>query len=425
MRWLCILLCAGCFTKDRKPMVADTHQGGTIMLPAPCNYSVTTQDSASRPEIPEVLMLGSDPTPKMIHLNVAHDPMTGMAILWRTNDNSTLATTVQYGVNGKTDQSTDGFTFVYDISIGDPVRIHETHLCGLTPDTEYTYRVGGTDALGNQSWSSNYTFRTAPKAQDAETVFLVLGDTRDGYDVWGSTLKLAVQMAMPDFILFSGDETTLGPLQDEWDAWFAAADPILASNPMIVAHGNHEVNSVNFFSQFAMPGDEQNFAVDIGAAHVTVANDTPVDMADLTGANAQLLDQHLSTNQPWSILVHHKPMFSASAGAHPGDVVTMRMAWQSIIDSHKVDLVLNGHDHDYERSKPMRGSTPGLTNADGTVFAVVGSAGAPLYDNGSDFWTAFSAKTYCFAIMRVKAGLITFNAYHADGTPLDSTMLTK
>jgi 3',5'-cyclic AMP phosphodiesterase CpdA len=148
-------------------------------------------------------------------------------------------------------------------------------------------------------------------------------------------------------------------------------------------------------------------------------------MADLTGANAQLLDQNLATSAPWSILVHHKPMFSASAGAHPGDVITMRNAWQPIIDSHKVDLVLNGHDHDYERSKPMRGMTPGVTNADGTVFVVVGSAGAPLYDKGSDFWTAYSEKTYCFAIVRVKKGLITFNAYHADGTPIDSTMLTK
>ena len=57
-----------------------------------------------------------------------------------------------------------------------------------------------------------------------------------------------------------------------------------------------------------------------------------------------------------------------------------------------MDLVLSGHDHDYERSKPMRGATPGA----GTVYVVVGSSGAPLYDNGSDVWTQLSEKTFSF-----------------------------
>jgi hypothetical protein len=47
--------------------------------------------------------------------------------------------------------------------------------------------------------------------------------------------------------------------------------------------------------------------------------------------------------------MHHKPMFSAAGGGHGSDM-TIRMLWQPVIDANKVDLVFNGHDHDYERT---------------------------------------------------------------------------
>ncbi len=425
------LVLNGCFwdgfTKETAKQT-DLHQGGSIML-TKCGYSVTTQDGASIPEF-GTDQLGDDPTPKFIHLNVANDPKQGLAVLWRTNDETTLATTVQYGVNGATDQSEKGFTFVYDVATGGDVRMHETHLCGLTPNTTYTYRVGGKGADGTEVWSPNYTFTTAPDRSatpDAQVTMLVIGDTRDGYSTWGATLKTAFQKAVPDVILFSGDGTTLGPIQDEWDAWFMAADPLLASTPMMLAHGNHDVNSVNWFSQFAQPGDEQNFGLDYGPVHLTVANDTPMDPADVAGVLATTLDNNLKagSHAPWNLLMHHKPMWTAAAGPHPEDALTTRVPWQPLVDADNVDMVFNGHDHDYERTKPMRGSTPGVNPSDGTIYTVVGSAGAELYDNGSSFWTATSAKTFCFAIVRVRQGMLQYDAYKNDGSALDTLTITK
>ena len=425
------LIAAGCFFEKETPDQShDLHEGGSIMLDS-CGYSVSTSDGASVPELGQPV-LGSDPTPKFVHLNVGKDPRTGVAILWRTNDEATLATTVQFGVNGATDQSQGGFTFVYDL--GAPtaaglttVRMHETHLCGLTPDTEYTYRVGGIDQNGNEAWSPTYTFRTLPMDPNAEVAMLVIGDTRDGYSTWGNTLAQAFAKMQPDIVLFDGDGTTLGPIQDEWEAWFAAVAPELPLAPMILAHGNHDVSAVNWFSQFAMPGDEQNFAVDFGAVHLTVANDTPIDLSDLTGSLKQTLDTNLKAGMgsPWNILMHHKPMYSAAAGPHPTDVTLMRQAWLDVVDADAVDVVFNGHDHDYERSKPMHGDKVQPTTAGATVYVVVGSAGADLYDKGSDYWTAFSEKTYCFAIVRVRQGSFQMTAYRDDGSMLDSMMITK
>jgi acid phosphatase type 7 len=411
-------------------MAVDPHLGGTIAL-AQCGYSVATVPGASIPH-PSSAMLGSDATPKQVHVNVAHDGRTGMAILWRTNDETTLATTVQYGTGGKTDQTQDGFTFVYDINEPDgtpaSVRVHETHLCGLQPDTVYSYRVGGSDGKTSK-WSPVYSFRTLPdgsKDPTASVSMLLLGDTRGGYSTWASTLTTAFGMKTPDVILFSGDAVTLGITQDDWDSWFDGAGDFLANTPMIFAHGNHESNAVNFFSLLAMPGDEQNFALDFATLHLTVANDSPANTADLTGVLATTLGKNLAANgsAKWNLLMHHKGLFTSSP-THLDDATTMRAAWQSIIDANNVDLDFNGHDHDYERSFPMRGMTAGTQPSDGTIYIVVGSAGAPLYDVGMETYTAFTESTYSFAFVDVGPSMLSLNAYRNDGSMLDTLMISK
>src|SRR5262245_60578330 len=75
--------------------------GGTIMPPG-CNYMVTTRDGASAP-VMSTNMQGADPTPHQLHLGVAGDAAHSIAIQWRTKDETTLATTVKYGVGSATD----------------------------------------------------------------------------------------------------------------------------------------------------------------------------------------------------------------------------------------------------------------------------------------------------------------------------------
>ncbi len=424
MRYLiCLaLISSGCFfrkvTYDEQP---DNLSGGEIMIPS-CGYSVTTKDGASRPT-ESVPMVGTDPTPWAVHLAPGRDPSTSMTIVWRTKDNETRATSVEYGENKTTGYRADGFTFYYGIATG-TVRIHEVHLCGLNPDTEYTYRVGGVG-----SFSPLYTFRTAPdrtKNPDAEVLILVIGDTRDGYATWADSLASAQKVGMPELIMFNGDAITLGPIQEEWDAWFSKAESIFPYVPLVYAHGNHDVNSVNFFSQFALPGDEELYGIDFGPVHLTVLNDTPITKNDVYTKAPAFLDADMkkAASAPWKLMMHHKPLWSAAASAIPVDM-QQRAAWQPVIDANKVDFDFNGHDHNYERSKPLRGSTPQSSALDGTTFVVVGTAGAPLYEAGKDFWTEKSEKTHNFVFLRVRRNKLDLNAYRQDGSMLDSLTVIK
>ena len=82
----------------------------------------------------------------------------------------------------------------------------------------------------------------------------------------------------------------------------------------MLAHGNHEVNAVNYYSQFAMPGDQENFGFDYGHAHLTVANDTPDNLSAIAGSTRDAIeaDFEASKNARWKLLMHHQPIWSSA-----------------------------------------------------------------------------------------------------------------
>lgn len=105
--------------------------------------------------------------------------------------------------------------------------------------------------------------------------------------------------------------------------------------------------------------------MDYGSIHLTTLNDSPLDMGVLAGSTATFLTSDLTANatRPWRFVLHHKPIYSSSLG-HGSDLA-LRALWQPIYDAQRPDLVLNGHDHTYERTKPLRNGAEQATAADG------------------------------------------------------------
>ena len=390
---------------------------GSIEIPG-CGYSVTTQYGAEAPKLSGD-NVGSDPTPRLVHLGIVGDPKTSIVAQWRTADETTTKTEIRYaeGANLAADQLTKtakGIHFRYAGTGTDLFHMHQAHLCGLAPATTYSYQVGAGNA-----WSPVYTFHTAPDVganPDAEVVFGFVGDSRGGYDVWAQ-LAAQIQMRAPDLVLFSGDATTIGITQDEWEEWFAAAEPLLATVPVVPTNGNHEANAINFYSQFAMPGDQQNFGFDYGFAHIFVANDTPDDPSALTGATPAAIDADFTAheNARWKLLMHHRPMWSS--GTRHGSDLTLQASWGPIVDKHHLDLVLNGHEHMYELSYPLLGGQVQASAATGTVYVVAGGAGAELYGwMTPGFWSQYIEMTHTAAMLHVRGSQLTMDSFHADGS---------
>jgi len=188
-----------------------------------------------------------------------------------------------------------------------------------------------------------------------------------------------IQQRTPDLVLSRATRVTVGLTQYEWETFLEAAEPLFATTPVILTNGNHEANAVNFYSQFAMPGDQENFGFSYGFAHLFVANDSPEDPSALTTSIPNAMDADFTDNASarWKVLMHHRPMWSS--GSRHGSDATLQAAWGPIVDKHHLDLVLNGHEHQYEISKPLLGGAVQTTSATGTVYVVSGGAGAELY----------------------------------------------
>ena len=396
--------------------------GGTLAI-ASCGYSVTTKFGAETPKA-SGSTFGKDPSPQFVHLGFVGDPKTTMVAQWRTADETTTAGFVRYAAgDGLTaDQLTEkvtGIEFGYRGTGTAIYRMHQAHMCDLQPNTTYSYQVGSTNG-SKQYLSPVYTFHTAPDitaTPDAESMIGVLGDSRDSAQIWGQ-LADEVKARAADLILFSGDAVLVGLDQSEWDAWLGAAPDTLANTPIVMTDGNHEANAINLYAQFAMPGDQETFGFDYGYAHFTVANDTPEDDTALTTTTLDAIkaDFAASTSARWKLFMHHQPMYSAGQ-PHLSDL-TLRASWAPIVDQYGIDLVLNGHEHQYEITKPLNNNMVQASTANATVYVVQGGAGASLYPVGTDFWTQYSEMTYGASVLHVRRDQLTLDSFRQDGSAL-------
>lgn len=361
------------------------------------------------------------PDPFHVHLGwPASDPSRSISILWRT-DVDTLASVVEYGVDGKLTERVETVSFLYGgASAGEgPLRIHELKLCGdLEPNTTYSYRVGG-----EGHWSDTFTFTTPgePGSFDSYRIGFI-GDSRGAHETWDDLLA-QMESHSPDFYVFGGDMVDLGPSQADWDAWFDAAGTVFAENVLVPAHGNHEFLAVHYFAQFSLPNNEEWFSLRYGNLHLVSLNDV-VRSSDQIGTDqvAYLDDVFTEHDSDWQIAVHHQAMYSASD--RHGSNLTLRELWAPKFDQHGVDLVVAGHNHLYERSVPIKGDAQS-TEADGTTYIVTGGAGAPIYSGLEDHWfTEVANPIEHFVIGDFGPTGATFEVYDRSDNLIDSFTLS-
>lgn len=426
--------------------------------PEGCGYEVVSAQVISAALHSEAI--GVTPAPDHIHTSFAGPATTSFAVNWRTVGVDTLATQVLYGADEPAVLAADGPGTGVSVQSGHSMKydraggflVHEAHVCGLAPSTRYFYKVGGAGA-----WSSVFDVSTSPTIGTPEVWrFGVTGDSRNEPAIFAET-QARLQTAAVDLQVFSGDAVVLGPNQGEWDAFFEASaggvsvQDVLARIPFMVANGNHDGLATNYLAQFALPQQatagergegEEWYSFDYGNAHFVVLNDTST--ADLI-ANAQRtwLRADLTavdrTMTPWVFVMHHSPMYTC-ATAH-GPELSLRASWQPLFDEFGVDFVFNGHNHEYERSLPIRGFASGTTEgqvqpagtngipqaANGTVYVVAAGAGAPLYgvDQASTGYTVFAESTRNYVVVEIEGKTMRYHAYRLDGTDLDVFEYTR
>lgn len=317
---------------------------------------------------------------------------------------------------------------------------HVASLTGLSPSTRYTYHV---IVQGVDLGSMTDQFTTAPANGSGTVRFVAIGDSGTGSN---DQKQIAALLSGESFDLMlhggdiaygSADGTGDGSYKTLEDWFFSIYASILRTHPVFPAMGNHEVRASNnngqhYLDDFVLPRNgatqaypdhaERFYSFDYGPMHVVVL-DTELAFQDTTRRAAQLawLDNDLATTtQPWKIAVYHRAPYS-SGGEHGSDL-SVRAAFGPILEARGVQLVINAHEHDYERTNPINESNP--SNA-GVTYVVTGGGGAPLYPAGSSTWTAYSESRYEYLRGSADACNLTINAVGLDSSVFDSVSLTQ
>jgi 3',5'-cyclic AMP phosphodiesterase CpdA len=405
----------------------------------------TTPSSAATPLLwrqPE--KLGAPPVDGL-HLTFGADPTRQMTVSWSTVV-PVSRPRVRFGTaDGGFGSEVTATTRTYiDAASGNEVYVNHAALSGLRPDTTYIYA-----ALADGVLPDAGTFRTAPTGRVPFT-FTSFGDQSVPTAAWvpgtgsaagtysagiagipspaAADIVHGIELIQPLFHLLNGDLCYANLTPDRvrtWNSFFANNTRSARYRPWMPAAGNHEnelgngpIGYQSFLTRFALPSngsadwDGLWYTFQVGGVRVIVLQNDDVALQDVGdsyvngysgGAQKAWLEQQLkaarsSKSVDWIVVCMHQVIISSS-NANGADL-GIRQNWGPLFDQYGVDLVLCGHEHDYERSFAVRGTVSGsatltpnpvssatdvIDTSKGTVHMVLGGGGTSAPSNGEFF----------------------------------------
>lgn len=374
--------------------------------------------------------------PDQIILTWDGDPQRTQAIQWRTST-KTAGGSVRYQksseanpllkrkakvaeARARTEKIEDKYL------VNDPVIHHHTvSLRGLEPGTTYTYTLGS----GNE-WSAPAEFTTAP-ARVEPFAFMYMGDAQNGLDRWGSLMQQAFR-TRPDaaFYIMAGDLVNRGAERDDWDSLFHNARGIYDRRQLVPVLGNHEYQGGKpalYLSLFQLPENgpasieaEKAYSFTYGNALFVILDSNLAPEKQAAWLDAQLG----GSKAVWKFVAYHHPAYSSVPDR---DNPKVRKVWGPIFDKHRVDMALQGHDHAYLRTYPMRGEKRAKSPAEGTVY-VVSVSGTKMYKQDPRDYTEFgmtNVATYQVLDIQISGNRMLYRAYDLDGKLRDELIIEK
>jgi hypothetical protein len=448
-------------------------------------------------EVKPYLQLGDNPTP-------APDGTESLTLVWQTLDTEANWSVAIEDTRLGGWRTVDAPTF-RKIAIDGlvPFRLYHARLSGLAPGEHFTYKVSRS---GVSVFEARAHSRKPPgRAQR----FVAFGDC--GAGTWDER-KVAYEAsrAKPDYIMITGDIvyyrgrvseylTNFFPVYNSDSASKSRGAPLARSTLFLAAPGNHDLiegdfdrisDTFAYYYYWLVPrngplttpgvsgtpllkgdtGRQQafleaapdfprsaNYSFDYGDIHWTVLDSNPyIDWTSPKLVAWLKADLHAARDASWRFVTFHHPGFSSSK-AHADDQRMRVLA--PVLEEGKVQLVFNGHVHNYQRTHPLRfqpvltslgtvygpgGRVDGRwtldhvyngttrTRPDGIIYLVTGAGGARLYDSAQEddqtdrlpFTARFFSKLYSLTVVDVTPDSVVVRQVSADGVELDRFVLT-
>ena len=176
--------------------------------------------------------------------------------------------------------------------------------------------------------------------------------------------------------------------------------------------GNHDIRTDNGNPQVSYPGFNMQ-------GRYYTFHQNPVQFFALdTNHNAdwktQLawLEIELSkSDAPWKVVFGHHPVYSSGMYGLNQELIDKLTP---LFKKYGVQVYINGHEHSYERTQPINGTT----------YLICG-AGAGVRPVGSSDWTAHSASKLSFAAFDVYSDRIVISGIDTDNRIFDQGTINK
>ncbi|KAM7250154.1 hypothetical protein ACFE04_022037 [Oxalis oulophora] len=297
--------------------------------------------------------------PNQVHVSLAGE--RHMRVSWVIDDNSSPSI-VEYGTSPGTYEATAvGDSTSYSFLFYKSGKIHHAVIGPLEHDTVYYYRCGGQDP--------EFQFKTPPSQFPVS--FAVAGDL--GQSGWTKTTLDHIDKCNYDMLLLPGDLAYADFIQRRWDTFGELVQPLASARPWMVTQGNHEKEHipmltdefVSYNSRWKMPYEESGsgsnlyYSFDVAGAHIIMLGSyTDYDeysdqyswlKADLSKVNR--------TKTPWLLVLFHVPWYNSNE-AHQCEGDGMMEVMEPLFHTARVDMVLSGHVHAYERSMRVNNGRP-------------------------------------------------------------------
>jgi predicted MPP superfamily phosphohydrolase len=203
----------------------------------------------------------------------------------------------------------------------------------------------------------------------------------------------------PELVLGLGDYS----YEDNADCWLEIIAPL--DDKMEITTGNHDVETTSLLNQYMSHFNltKQFYSFNYQNVHFTVIstqlleNDSEA-IEQYEFVNADLASAASDPNIDWIVVYYHRLAYTSPYSSSPDReedrtaYIALRDAYHPLFEKYDVDLVLQAHNHNYERSYPIKynsanSSHPIITatnansysNPEGQIFVTVGTGGGESY----------------------------------------------
>ena len=293
-------------------------------------------------------------------------------------------------------------------------------------------------------WKTQVATKSAKPSREAFS-FLVFGDSGVGS---AEQRQLANLMGKEDFdfILHTGDLAYQAGTQAEIQTnVLEIYKNLFEKHPFYPTLGNHDYGTANaepYLNTWALPAQALNdqdqkryYSFDRGGGHfVSLDSNAPLEANDATSEKDMFdwlrsdLAKARAKQDEWLIVYFHHPPFSS--GKNHGEDKRVQEKLVPIFEDYGVDLVLSGHEHNYERTCPINISKTGKTctsSKEGITYIVSGGGGNRLYgfNQEKSWFTQTRASLYHFLKIRIDGCNLTQEAIDINQQVIDTFGISK